>query len=85
MAEIPVLTQSSAFGPSQNNAIPMTIDPGQNFFMIMPYLGTPRTPYYDSKNVTDFLDHFSDLCADYKLLDKEKMRQLPRYYDMKIG
>ena len=85
MAETPVSTQSSVSGSSQGNATPMTIDLDQNFFMTMPYSGTPGTPYFDDRNVTDFLDHFSDLCADYKLLDEEKIRRLPWYYDMRIG
>ena len=63
----------------------MMIGPGHNFFMPMPYPGTPGTPYFDGRNVTDFLDRFSDLCADYKLSDEEKMRRLPRYCDMRIG
>ena len=77
MAETPISTQSSAFGPSQGNATPMTISPRQNFFMTMPYLGTSEILYFDGRNVTDFLDRFSDLCADYKLLNEEKMRRLP--------
>ena len=51
----------------------------------MPYPGTPGTPYFDGRNATGFLDRFSDLCADYKLSDEEKLRRLPRYCDMRIG
>lgn len=53
--------------------------------MAMPFPGTPGTPFFDGRNVTDFLDRFSDLCTDYKLSDAEKMRRLPRYCDMRIG
>ena len=37
------------------------------------------------RNVTDFLDRYSDLCTDYKLSDEDKMRRLPRYCDMRLG
>ena len=85
MAETLVLTLSNASGLSQDNATPMMIGPGQNFFMAMPYLGTPRTPYFDSKNVTYFLDRFFNLCADYKLSDEKKIKWLPWYCDMRIS
>ena len=51
----------------------------------MPYLGILKTPYFDGQNVTDFLDHFSDLYVDYKLSDKEKIKQFPWYCDMRIS
>ena len=59
--------------------------PGHQFIMAMPYPGTPGTPFFDGRNVTDFLDRFSDLCEDYKLSADEKMKRLPRYCDMRIG
>ena len=74
MAEILVSTQKSASGLSQGNATPMTIGSGQYFFMIMLYSGTPGTLYFDGRNVMDFLNCFFNLCADYKLSDKKKMR-----------
>ena len=59
--------------------------PVSYFIMAMPYPGTPGTPFFDGRNVTDFLDRFSDLCDDYKLSNSEKMQRLPRYCDMRIG
>ena len=85
MAKTPVSMQSNTFSPFQGNATPITIGLGQNFFMTMPYSGIPKTPYFDGRNVTDFLNRFSDLCADYKLLNQEKIKRFSWYCDMKIS
>ena len=53
--------------------------------MAMPYSKTPGTLFFDRQNVTDFLNQFSDLCKDYKLLTDEKIKQFSKYYDMQIG
>ena len=83
MTETLALMQSSISGSSQDNTTPIIIGLGQNFFMTIPYFSTLGTPYFDNRNVTDFLNYFSNLCTDYKLLDKEKMRRLFRYCDMR--
>ena len=70
-----------------NSIVPpsTTVGPGQQFYMAMPYPGMPGTFFFDRRNVMDFLDRFLDLCGDYKLTNDEKMKRLPRYYDMQIG
>ena len=70
---------------NHGSSVPLTLGPGSQFIMVMPYPGTPGVPFFDGRNVTDFLDCFSDLCTDYKLSDAEKMRRLPRYCDVRIG
>ena len=42
----------------------VTVGPGQQFYMAMPYPSMLGTLFFDGKNVTDFLDQFSDLCGD---------------------
>ena len=68
-----------------DSSLSVAMGPGNQFIMVMPFPGTPGTPFFDGRNVTEFLDRFSDLCTDYKLSDAEKMRRLPRYCDMRIG
>ncbi|MCJ1427048.1 hypothetical protein MMC29_004951 [Sticta canariensis] len=67
------------------SSVSVAMGPGNQFIMAMPYPGTPGAPFFDGRNVTEFLDRFSDLCTGYKLSDAEKMRRLPRYCDMRIG
>lgn len=33
----------------------------------MAYPGTLGTPFFDGRNITDFLEQYKDLCADYRL------------------
>lgn len=34
----------------------MIIGPGQQFYIAIPYLEISKTPFFDGKNITDFLD-----------------------------
>ena len=69
-----------------DSAVPpsVTIGPGQQFYMAMPYPGTSGTPFFDRRNVTDFLDRFLDLYGDYKLTNDKKMKRLPKYCNIWI-
>ena len=69
----------------EGNGSKITVLPENSFLVGMPYPGTPGTPYFDGQNVTDFLNRFSDLCADYKLPNTERIKKLPRYCDVQIG
>lgn len=62
----------------------MTIGLGQQFYMVMSYPKMPKTLFFDGKNVTNFLDKFSDFYGDYKLFNEEKIKQLPKYCKMQI-
>lgn len=35
--------------------------------LTMAYPGTLGTPFFDGRNITDFLEQYKDLCADYRL------------------
>ena len=49
------------------------------FYMLMPPLGTLGSPMFKDANVTEFLERYKDLCSDYKVSNKDKLAQLPRY------
>jgi len=34
---------------------------------------------FKDANVTEFLERYKDLCSDYKVSNKDKLAQLPRY------
>ena len=53
--------------------------------MTMPQPGTPGTPFFQGKNVSEFLSRYEDMCEDYHVGNNEKIRRLPRYCDMLIG
>ena len=55
------------------------------FVMTMPQPGTPGTPFFQGKNVSEFLSRYEDMCEDYHVGNNEKIRRLPRYCDMLIG
>jgi hypothetical protein len=41
-----------------------------------------ETLYFDDYNITKFLDRYVDLCQDYDLEKREKIRRLSRYCDL---
>ena len=52
------------------------------FHAIMPYLGAPRTPFFEGSNVTDFLDQYSQMCTDYQVDKHEKIKWLSGYCEI---
>jgi ABC-type multidrug transport system ATPase subunit len=41
-----------------------------------------ETFFFDEYNITEFLDRYANLCQNYDLEKKEKIRRLLRYYDL---
>ena len=52
---------------------------------VIPYPGTPGTPFFDGQNITDFLDRYNQLCSDYHLSESEKIYRLPWYCELFMG
>ena len=55
------------------------------YIIIMPYPGTPGTPFFEGSNVTDFLDRYEQMCTDFRVEAKEKIKRLLWYCEMFIG
>ncbi|MCJ1342812.1 hypothetical protein MMC31_001001 [Peltigera leucophlebia] len=55
------------------------------FSIVIPYLGTPGARYFDGQKITDFLDRYSQLCADYRLSESDKIHRLPWYCEFFTG
>ena len=53
--------------------------------MVIPYPGASGAPFFDGKNITDFLDRYSQLCSDYRLSESEKIYRLPWYWEYLFG
>lgn len=53
--------------------------PMSTMLMVMPFPGTPGAPYFDGKNVTDFLNRYEDMCNDFRVEESERLKRLPRY------
>lgn len=34
-------------------------------YLVMPYPGTPGTPFFEGSNVTDFFDQYGQMCTNY--------------------
>ncbi len=49
------------------------------FFMPMPPLATHGSLIFKGPNVTEFLEHYKDLCTDYQVSEEDKLVHLPRY------
>jgi hypothetical protein len=49
------------------------------FYVPMPPPGTQGSPMFEGANVTEFLERYEDLCSDYRVSDKDRLAQLPRY------
>jgi hypothetical protein len=43
---------------------------------------TSETSLFDEYNITEFLDRYANLCQNYDLEKKEKIRRLFRYCDL---
>ena len=44
-----------------------------------PLPGTPGAPYFDGRNVTDFLDRYAYMCKNHNLSQEEMFLRLPEY------
>ena len=55
------------------------------YIITMPYPGTPGTPFFEGSNVTDFLDRYEQMCTDFRVEAKEKIKRLLWYCEMFIG
>ena len=83
-AESTMTTPSSTSPESFGNRPAMSAGPF-GFVMTMPQPGTPGTPFFQGKNVSEFLSRYEDMCEDYHVGNNERIRRLPRYCDMLIG
>jgi ABC-type multidrug transport system ATPase subunit len=43
---------------------------------------TSETSLFDEYNITEFLDRYANLCQNYDLEKREKIRRLLRYCDL---
>ncbi len=55
------------------------------FPTVIPYPGTPGASFSDGRNITHFLDIYSQLCSDYRLSESEKINRLPSYCEVFTG
>ncbi len=53
--------------------------------IVMPYPGSPGTPFFKRTNISNFLDRYSRMCSDYRISEKEKIRRLSCYCEMFTG
>jgi hypothetical protein len=70
---------------SSLNPIQQTIAMPAMFYIPMPPPGTPGSPMFEGANVTDFLEHYEDLCSNYHVSVKDRLTRLPRYYIQPIA
>ena len=75
-------SQASLISASENPCLP---PPLAYVPMVIPYPGTPGAPFFDGQNITNFLDRYSQLCADYRLSESEKIYRLPWYCEFFTG
>src|SRR6266536_3586413 len=52
---------------------------------MMPLPGTPGILYFEGANISDFIERFEDICDDYQVRDKNKIKRVPRYYTQVIS
>jgi len=52
---------------------------------LMPMPGSVGAPFFDGKNVTEFLTRFEDLCSAYGVAPSQKVAQMVRYCSRSIG
>jgi hypothetical protein len=51
------------------------------YIMFMPVLSALRAPYFNGRNITEFLKYLENLFKEYYIkIDIIKYRKLPRYY-----
>jgi hypothetical protein len=47
-------------------------------------VGSVGTPFFEEKNIIEFLDRFKDLCVDYRITASQKVARIIRYYSLSI-
>jgi len=48
-------------------------------------LGTPDIPYFEGANISEFIEYFEDICDNYQVKNKIKIKRVPRYYTQIIN
>lgn len=48
-------------------------------FSSMPVPGTLGAPFFDGDEITEFLDHYEEICENHHLENMERLERLPRY------
>ena len=41
--------------------------------------------YFEGINISEFIERFEDICDNYQVRDKIKIKRVPRYYTQVIG
>lgn len=50
-----------------------------DYFVTMPQPGSSEIPYFEDKNITEFLTRYEDMCMDFRVNKDNMIRRLPRY------
>ena len=50
----------------------------------MPLLDISDILYFEEVNISEFIERFEDMCDDYQVRDKNKIKRVPRYYTQVI-
>ncbi len=51
----------------------------------MPLLDISDILYFEEVNISEFIERFEDMCDDYQVRDKNKIKRVPRYYTQVIS
>ena len=51
----------------------------------MPLLDISDILYFEEVNISEFIERFEDMCDDYQVRDKNKIKRVPRYCTQVIG
>lgn len=62
--------------------VPVTQIPN---IMAIPCFRTPRTPFFEGFNITDFLNQFELICTNFQVEKKEKIQRLSLYCEIFIN
>ena len=83
-------TSTPILSPNVAPATPTTTIITEDLFKRMmlfrppvPLPGTPGTPYFEGKNITEFLERYEDICNNYQVTKAVSL--LPRYCEASIG
>jgi hypothetical protein len=47
---------------------------------ILPFPDILNIPYFTETDITNFLINYKDMCEDYNIKKKKRIRRYPRYY-----
>src|SRR5215212_2101977 len=50
-----------------------------------PMPGTPGAPFFDGRDITEFLERFEDMCSEYYIDKESQVVRLPKYCETSIG